>query len=105
MIGSTFPLSARDDGRYAQNPLKGWFDSLKSQRGMCCSFADGRTVTDADWEFRNNGYIVKVDGTWYDVPADALVEVPNKFGQAVVWPYTDSDNKVQIRCFLPGAGT
>ena len=24
---------ARDDGRFANSPLKGWFDSLKSGRG------------------------------------------------------------------------
>jgi hypothetical protein len=106
MIGSTFPLSAKDDGRYKDSPLKSWFDGLKSQKGLCCSFADGKTVTDADWETRDNHYIVKLDdGNWYDVPPEALITVPNKFGQAVVWPYTDSDNKVQIRCFLPGAGT
>jgi hypothetical protein len=33
---------ARDDGRYANSPLKPWFDSLKSQKGFCCSEADGR---------------------------------------------------------------
>jgi hypothetical protein len=43
--------SARDlDGRYAQSPLKQWFDSLKSGKGPCCSDADGNVVKDADWE-------------------------------------------------------
>ncbi len=95
---------ARDDGRYAQNPLKSWFDSLQSQRGMCCSAADGRAVIDGNWTIVGNHYSVNVDGVWYDVPPEALITVPNKAGVAVVWPYTDSDNKVQIRCFMPGSG-
>jgi hypothetical protein len=27
---------ARDDGRYAQSPLKQWFDELRSGKGPCC---------------------------------------------------------------------
>jgi hypothetical protein len=35
-------VAARDpDGRYANSPLKGWFDSLHSGKGPCCSDADG----------------------------------------------------------------
>ncbi|MGB6315134.1 MAG: hypothetical protein WBG13_21610, partial [Pseudolabrys sp.] len=31
---------ARDlDGKYANAPLKQWFDSLASRRGLCCSVA------------------------------------------------------------------
>ena len=95
---------AKDDGRYAQNPLKGWFDSLHSQRGMCCSFADGRTVEDPDIDMAGNHYRVRIDGVWYDVPDSALIDVPNKFGRPVVWPYTDQNGVVQIRCFIAGAG-
>ena len=28
---------ARDDGRYANSPLKPWFESLHSEYGQCCS--------------------------------------------------------------------
>jgi hypothetical protein len=35
------PAQARDDGHYANDPLKYWFDHLTSGKGMCCSFADG----------------------------------------------------------------
>jgi hypothetical protein len=32
-------VSARDpDGRYANSPLKQWFDQLASGKGLCCSF-------------------------------------------------------------------
>jgi hypothetical protein len=42
-------VTARDlDGRYANSPLKQWFDNLKSGRGLCCSMADGQSVADPD---------------------------------------------------------
>jgi hypothetical protein len=45
----TSPAPGRDlDGRYANSPLKPWFDQLKSAAGPCCSFADGYVVEDAD---------------------------------------------------------
>ena len=35
-------LFVRDDGRYAQSPLHGWFDNLRAKGGaLCCSDADG----------------------------------------------------------------
>jgi hypothetical protein len=37
-VGSN--VLARDDGRYANSPLKFWFDQLASGKGFCCSFAD-----------------------------------------------------------------
>ena len=102
---SILTLHVRDDGRYAGSPLKSWFDSLSSQKGMCCSFADGRTVEDPDWGTQGNHYWVVVDGKHLEVPDEALVNVPNKAGKAVVWPYMGEDGQIMIRCFLPGAGT
>lgn len=100
-----YPASARDlDGKYKDSPLHSWFDSLKSNNGLCCSFADGRAVDDPDVDMDGGKYRVRIDGTWYDVPDDALVSVPNKFGRAVVWPYVDYTGKTKIRCFMPGAG-
>ena len=29
-------LRARDDGRFADSPLKPWFDHLASGKGLCC---------------------------------------------------------------------
>jgi hypothetical protein len=40
---------ARDDGRFADSPLKEWFDRLASKNGLCCAFADGVSVQDVDW--------------------------------------------------------
>ena len=99
------PANARDlDGKYINSPLHSWFNSLGSGKGLCCSFADGRTVEDPDWGTDNKGYWVKVDGFRVSVPNDAVVTVPNKFGKAVVWPYSGGDGPPLIRCFLPGAG-
>jgi hypothetical protein len=45
-------LHARDGGRFANSPLKEWFDRLASRNGLCCSFADGVSVEDVDWDTR-----------------------------------------------------
>jgi hypothetical protein len=81
---------ARDlDGKYANSPLKQWFDSLASRRGPCCSVAEGQSIDEVDWDTKDGKYRVWLDGQWIEVPPDALVTVPNKFGLAVVWPYKD----------------
>jgi hypothetical protein len=110
-VAFAFGAMAHDDGRYADSPLKPWFDSLQGTgTGPCCSFADGLQIEVDDWDNQgkvddvNSGYRVRLDGQWIDVPKAALVTVPNKAGPAFVWPYQDGDGKTQIRCFLPGAG-
>jgi hypothetical protein len=97
-------LSAHDDGRFANSQLKGWFDKLASGKGLCCSFADGVSVQDVDWDTQNGSYRVRLNGQWVVVPDVAVVTEPNKFGPAVVWPYKDIDGATQIRCFIPGSG-
>src|SRR5579872_2511128 len=65
---------ARDrDGRYADSALKGWFDSLKSGKGPCCSDADGTALSDVDWQSKDRHYRVRIEGQWYDVPDDAVL--------------------------------
>jgi hypothetical protein len=96
--------TARDDGRYAGSPLKGWFDTLKSSKGLCCSDADGFAVSDPDWESKDGHYRVRLDGTWVDVPEDAVITGPNLAGRTMVWPIRGSLGTV-IRCFIPGSMT
>jgi hypothetical protein len=119
------PAHARDDGRYANEPLHQWFDQLASGKGLCCSFADGVKVEDVDWSVQGEGqqcrkvgdgdyqgkYCVRLLGEWWLVPETAVITEPNKFGPPVVWPVfakTGEDGQTQvltdIRCFLPGAG-
>lgn len=106
---ATTRVEARDpDGRYAASPLKGWFDSLASGKGPCCSDADGTALVDADWESRDGHYRVRIDGEWYDVPESAVLPGPNKDGRTIVWPlrgYMNKNNIMDIRCFIPGSMT
>lgn len=97
----------------ADPKLHAWFDQLASGKGLCCSFADGVSIEDVDWDTATVAdasgqsqirYRVRLNGQWIPVPPEAVVTEPNKFGPAVVWPYQDMDGKTQIRCFLPGAG-
>jgi hypothetical protein len=90
MLGFGSPAFARDSGRYADDTLKYWFDHLSSNRGMCCSFADGFSVSDVNWDVRDGHYRVWLHGEWIDVPDAAVVTEPNRYGPAVVWPYLDN---------------
>lgn len=90
----------RDDGRYTQNPLKGWFDSLRSERGYCCSDADGE---ETDYEIRNGAYWAPIDGVWQEVPDEAVIKAPNKIGFAMKW-ITTINGVRQFRCFIPSGG-
>ena len=96
--------AARDDGRYANSPLKPWFDSLRSGRGPCCSDADGFAVSDPDWDSQNGHYRVRLNGVWIEVPDDAVITEPNRYGRTMVWPIAGSLGTT-IRCFMPGSMT
>jgi hypothetical protein len=104
LAGLSNSAFARDDGRYANEPLKFWFDNLTSSNGKCCSFADGFSVSDVEWDTDDGHYRVRLHGEWVNVPNSSVVTEPNRYGPAVVWPYMDTDGNVYIRCFLPGAG-
>ncbi len=75
-------LLARDDGRFANSPLKSWFDKLASGKGLCCSFADGVSIEDIDWDTQDGGYRVRLNGKWIAVPEVAVVVEPMGFGPA-----------------------
>ena len=104
---------ARDDGRYAGSPLKDWFDNLTSNKGLCCSMADGETVSDPDWESRDGHYRVFLENkaipgqaaSWIDVPDEALITEPNKAQHTMVWPIYSAEYGITIRCFMPGSMT
>jgi hypothetical protein len=105
LIISTPLVHARDpDGRYANSPLKQWFDSLKSGKGPCCSDADGTAISDADWESSAGHYRVRVEGEWVDVPDEAVITEPNRVGRTMVWPIHGYGG-LTIRCFMPGSMT
>jgi hypothetical protein len=102
LAAMTLHASARDlDGRYANSPLKQWFDTLASKRGLCCSDADGTALSDVDWESKDGHYRVWLDNAWHDVPDDAVITVPNRAGRTMVWPMRGALG-LTIRCFMPG---
>jgi hypothetical protein len=53
-------LNARDDGRFANSPLKEWFDRLASRNGLCCAFADGIGLQDVDGDTQDGHYRVRI---------------------------------------------
>src|SRR5207253_4894122 len=80
---SIIAAPARDlDGRYAASPLKPWFESLQSKRGVaCCADADGNVLLDSDWKSSGGHYAVRIEGEWIAVPDEAVVERPNLDGR------------------------
>ncbi len=101
--------SIRDpEGKYVNSPLKEWFDSLHSKKGSCCTDFDGKPP-EAVVQTKKGSWQVMLDGKWWDVPEDALITVPNLFGQPVVWFYWqmqgDGSRIPVIRCFMGGTLT
>lgn len=97
---SIHPIRAHD---HARPELNDWLKSLHSKNNTwCCDGRDHDPID--DWEAKDNRYRVKFRGQWYDVPETAIVDGPNKAGDAMLWM-----NKgylgVSVRCFVPGALT
>lgn len=75
---------------------KDWFIKQHNKNGfLCCSSADGHPV---DWEIRSNKYWVYWNDEWKEVPDEAVIEIPNPVGRAVLWVTQYN----LIRCFIPG---
>jgi hypothetical protein len=101
---------ARDNGQYSDvDPAtRNWVKNLKDRKGQsCCDTADGYPA-EHEWDAGSRGYKVLIEGQWYPVPSDALIEEPNRLGYATVWYWWEWEfdgRKIHhIRCFLPGAG-
>lgn len=94
------PLRAHDHTRPFLND---WLKGLQSKNNMLC--CDGND-TDAieDWETKDNRYRVKFRGAWYDVPDSAIVDGPNKGGDALLW-MNKGFMGMSVRCFMPGSMT
>src|SRR3954451_19074317 len=102
---TTLPAVAFDQGQYSSVPdnVRAWFKSVRSPKGVpCCDVADGHRT---DYDIRNDGYWVPIEGQWQVVPEEAVVhDAGNPVGEAIVW-YTQYNGKTFIRCFVPGGGT
>jgi hypothetical protein len=109
-IGLATGTSARDYGQYSNvDPaIREWIESLKDKTGLgCCATADGHPA-EYEWDIAGNQYKVRIEGAWYVVPDEAVVDGPNKLGYATVWYWwswdIDGEKTYHIRCFLPGPG-
>ncbi len=97
-------------GKWADDPLQPWFESLHNKFGLyCCSKADGHPLDEGEWDIKNNNYRIFVQGEWADVPDDAVILAPNKFGKAMVWLGNQGELgwgltlSSRILCFMPGS--
>ncbi len=98
------PSLARDDGRYANSPLKPWFDSLTGPKGPCCADADGHPLADEDWDTKGGHYRFRWDGAWYTVPDETVLKESNRAERTMIW-LRFNDGIPEVRCFLPGTLT
>jgi hypothetical protein len=115
-------LSARGHD-HSRPDLNGWFHKLHSKGGTWCCDGPGKDalhLKDADWETRGGRYRVRVpvdqasferalkgetvQTEWADVPDDAVIAEPNKYGTALVWPTYGVAGRM-VRCFMPGVET
>jgi hypothetical protein len=109
-IATAAEAQARDYGQYRDTDpaLRRWIEGLKDRTGKgCCESADGHPA-EYEWDTAGNRYRVRIEGDWYVVPAEAVIEGPNKLGYATVWYWNswelDGKEHFHIRCFLPGPG-
>ena len=97
----TWPAVALDHGQYGNIPdtVRAWFKSVRSPKGVpCCDVADGHRT---DYDIRNDGYWVPIDGLWWQVPERAVIRNQgNPVGEAVVW-YVNLRGNIVINCFVP----
>lgn len=109
-VAAAADAPARDYGQYrdVDPAIKEWVQRLTDKTGQgCCATADGHPA-EYEWDTAGNRYKVRIDGEWYVVPPEAVIDEPNKLGYATVWYWWDwsLDGKKtnHIRCFLPGPG-
>lgn len=94
----------------AHPELDGWYMGLKNKgHTLCCDGRDATHLADVDWDSDKGHYRVKLEGTWYDVPDDAVIDdQPNRDSRPLVWAYpiwVGEKKSFGIRCFMPGAGS
>ena len=90
----------------ADPSLASWFRSLTNPVvGLsCCAEADGHILSDADWRSNGAGYEIRVNGTWWPVPPETVLNhVPNPTGGAVAFWEShrhQNDRPPNIYCFV-----
>lgn len=78
-----------------------WLKSLHAgNKTWCCNGNDTDEID--SWETKGSSYRVKFRGEWFDVPEGAIVDGPNKGGEALLWMNKGYSGN-SIRCFMPGS--
>lgn len=105
LLVSSLIVSCAYAHTHGRPDLDQWFMKLRSKgKYPCCDFSEAKSIEDPDWGAGEDGnYWVMLDGKKIPVPADSVVDEPNKFGPALVWP-KEYNGEIRIMCFLPGAG-
>lgn len=92
---------AVDRGQFDDVPddVRAWFKGVISPGGVpCCDISDGHRT---GYETRDGAYWVPIEGTWMQVPAQAVIrDRGNPVGEAVVW-YVHHRGRIVISCFVP----
>lgn len=91
--------------------LNAWMKTLRAPGSNvgCCSTTDATVLTNEEWQSNGTHYTVRLYGIWIDVPDGAVLKSPNLDGRTLIWPEAtrtgDGGLRLQIRCFMAGAGT
>jgi hypothetical protein len=103
IIGLVFLLKPAFGHDHNHPERNEWLKSLHSkEKTWCCDGNDTDAIE--EWETKGNKYRVKFGGQWFDVPEGALVDGPNKQGEALLW-MNKGWGGPSVRCFMPGALT
>lgn len=106
-IGCLYLIAHAHSKDYAQSPLSDWYKSLRNPvTGIsCCDISDCGPAD--EFETKDDGYRVKIEGAWYDVPKDKIVHNKgNPTGSSVVCynkPSVKMGAPLMIYCFVAGA--
>jgi len=93
-------LASAHDHKHAER--NEWLQTLHAKDKTWCCNGDDTDEIDA-WEAKADGYRVKYRGQWFDVPESAIVDAPNKTGEALLW--MSKGYLPAVRCFMPGSMT
>lgn len=98
---SAWDMDSGDQYKDVPAPIREWFKSVRSSNGIpCCDVADGHHT---QVEQRDGSYWVPIEGEWYKVPPEAVVNnAKNPTGDAIVWYVKNGDKSFYIRCFVLG---
>ena len=86
VVGLSISALARDNGRYADVPLKYWFDNLTSSNGKCWSSQTAFRSATSSGTRRTVITACCCTSKWINVPNSSVVTEPNRYGPAVIGP-------------------